>query len=118
MLQYGEVFGLVVGAFGEASDDMHLLIQQLAESRVKTMELKRGNSGAAEEEIGIIVGQIRRAFSTTCVRAQAQCLISRMNKLGQGYALLLGDGSGQLKKRKICEGKGKPNGLAGFGGKA
>ena len=66
---------------------MHLLIQQLAESRVKTMELKRGNSGAAEEEIGIIVGQIRRAFSTTCVRAQAQCLISRMNKLGQGYAL-------------------------------
>ena len=86
LLQFGEVFGLVVGAFGEASEDLHLLIQHLAESRIRTMRLKKGHE-AFTNETGIIVEQIRRSFSTTCVRAQAQCLISRMNNVGEGYAM-------------------------------
>ena len=65
---------------------MHELIQLLAESKVKAMGLRRGKE-ASEEEVGLIVGQIRRTLSTTFARSQAQCLISRMNSAGQGYAL-------------------------------
>ena len=76
--------GLVVGAFGEVSQDLHDLIQKLAESKANAMGLRRGREGA-EEEIGIIVGQIRRSLSTTCVRAQAQCLLTRLNCVGPGF---------------------------------
>ena len=85
MLQYGELFGLVVGAFGEGSDDLHELIQILAEKKVGANGLRRGRE-ASEEELGVVVGQIRRALSTASVRAQSQCLISRLNCVGQGFA--------------------------------
>ena len=49
------------------------------------MGLRRGQESSVAE-LGIIVGQIRRALSTTFVRAQAQCLLMRMNCLGQGYS--------------------------------
>ena len=85
LLQYGEMFGLVVGAYGEGSQDLHELVQNLAECKVMAMGLRRGRE-SSEEELGIIVGQIRRALSTTAVRAQAQCLLSRLNCLGNGFA--------------------------------
>ena len=85
LLQHGEVLGLVVGAFGEGSQDLHELVQKLAESKVGAMGLRRGRE-SSEEELGIVVGQIRRSLSTTAVRAQAQCLLSRLNCLGNGYA--------------------------------
>ena len=83
--QYGEVIGLVIGAFAEGSEDVHHLIQQLAEQRAIALRLRRGRE-ATDAEIGMFFGQKRRALSTTCVRAQAQCLLSRMNCLGQGYS--------------------------------
>ena len=54
--------GLVVGAFGEVSQDLHDLIQKLAESKANATGLRRGREGA-EEDIFIIVGQIRQAVS-------------------------------------------------------
>ena len=85
LMQFGEVIGLVVGAFGEGSEDVHMLIQQMAENRAAAMGLRQGRE-ATEAEIGKLVGQIRRSMSTTFVRAQAQCLLSRMNCVGKGYA--------------------------------
>ena len=85
LLQFGDLVGLVVGAFGEVSEDLHYLIQKLAECKVGSMGLRRGRQ-ATEEELGIVVGQIRRSLSTTCVRAQAQCLISRLSCVGNGFA--------------------------------
>ena len=85
LLQFEDVLGLVVGAFGEGSEDLHDLVQKLAESKVAAMGLRRGRE-ASEDELGVIVGQIRRSLSTTCVRAQAQCLLSRLNCVGHGYA--------------------------------
>ena len=76
LLQFGKVFSLVLGAFSEVTEDLHLLIQSLAQSRIRTMGLKKGHDTFVDET-GIIVGQIRRSFSTTCLRAQLQCLISR-----------------------------------------
>ena len=83
--QYGEIVGLVVGAFGEASEDLHTLVQRLAESKVAAMGLRSGREGT-EEELGIVVGQIRRSLSTTFVRAQSQCLLSRLNCVGSGFS--------------------------------
>ena len=60
--------GLVVGAFGEGSDDLHSLVNTLAESRLRAQGLTRGREGS-EKELGIIVGQIRRRLSTASIRA-------------------------------------------------
>ena len=80
-----------MGAFGEGSQDLHELIQILAEKKVGTNGLHRGRE-ASEEELAFTIGQIRRALSTTSVRAQAQCLLSRLNCVGQGF--------GQAAKRR------------------
>ena len=81
--QYGDLQGLVVGAFGEGSDDLHNLVQILAETRIRTLGMARGTPGT-EEEQGVIVGQIRRRLSVVSVRAQAECLMSRMSHIGEG----------------------------------
>ena len=85
LLQYGDLQGLVVGAFGEGSEDLHSLVQVIAESRVASLGLARGREGT-EIELGIVMGQARRMLSTTCVRAQAQCLLARMSQVGEGVA--------------------------------
>ena len=41
LLQFGDLVGLVVGAFGAVSEDMHYLIQKLAESKVVSMGRQR-----------------------------------------------------------------------------
>ena len=35
-------------------------------------------------ELGVLVGQIRRVLSVTAVRAQAECLLSRLRNVGRG----------------------------------
>ena len=50
------------------------------------MGLRKGRRGG-DEELGVIMGQIRRMLSTTCVRAQAQCLLMRMNYVGEGVGM-------------------------------
>ena len=91
LLQYGDLQGLVVGAFGEGSEDLHSFVQVIAEAKVSAMGLARGREGT-EAELGIIVGQARRMLSTTSVRAQAQCLLARMTQVGEGV--------GQAAKRR------------------
>ena len=34
--------------------------------------------------MGVIVGEVRRRLSVAAVRAQADCLLNRMNSIGQG----------------------------------
>ena len=41
----GKVQGIVVGAFGEGSDDLHSLIHHLAESRVRVAGPQLGRRG-------------------------------------------------------------------------
>ena len=91
LLQYGDLQGFVVGAFGEGSEDLHKFMQVLAESKVTAMGLARGRQGT-EVEMGIVVGQVRRMLSTVNVRAQAQCLLTGMSQVGEGV--------GQAAKRR------------------
>ena len=80
---FGELKGLVFGAFGEASEDVHDLVNTLSQSRLRGQGLVLGREGSGEK-LGIITGQVRHALSTVCVRAQARCLLSRFGVLGEG----------------------------------
>ena len=80
---FGEIKGLVFGAFGEGSEDVHTLVQSLASSRARTMALQRGRD-CGEGELAVIVGEVRRRLSVAAVKSQADCLLNRMSSIGQG----------------------------------
>ena len=50
--------GLVFGAFGEASEDIHSLVQALAEARLKAVRLRRGRDGSGGELLPMVVSMI------------------------------------------------------------
>ena len=78
----------VFGAWGEASEDVHILVHDLATSRAKHQRQLEGRwrwSRRSEEgEIAILTGQVRRVLSTVGVRSQARCLLDRLQGLGPG----------------------------------
>ena len=80
---FGDIKGLVFGAFGEGSEDVHSLVQNLATSRAKSVALQRGREGG-EGELAGIVGEVRRRLSVAAVKAQADCLLNRMSSIGKG----------------------------------
>ena len=80
---FGKLESLVVGAWGEGSKDLHLLIRTLAECRMSALSRARGRQGS-DSEIGVIQSHIRRTLSLSFVRAQGLCLISRLCHLGSG----------------------------------
>ena len=80
--EYGDILGLVVGAWGECSEDMHTLVQVLTKSRVDSVGRARGRP-ATDRELALAVGQVRRRLSVACVRANKNCLLSRMSLLGE-----------------------------------
>ena len=82
---YGQVRGLVFGAFGEASEGVHELVQDLAVSRLQAVGLQQGRV-SDKGEMAVLVGQIRRILSTTAVMAQVDCLIRRVGSVGPGGA--------------------------------
>ena len=62
---------------------MHQLVQTLAESRLKYQGLQRGRPGS-EQELGILVSQVRRRLSMVAVKAQVECLLSKLLQVGPG----------------------------------
>ena len=81
----GDVKGLVIGAFGEASEDLHSLIHHLAVSRVRVagpQKGKRGQERSEEAELAITTSFLRRILSVAGVRAQAKLLLSRLEVIG------------------------------------
>ena len=78
---WGELQGLVVGQFGEGSQHLHSLLRQLAESKVLAKARASGEP-PLDSDVGITLSHFRRVLSTTAVKAQATCLLSRMGHLG------------------------------------
>ena len=77
----GEVKGLVVGAFGEGSEDLHTLIHHLATPRVRVarpQRRKRGHVRTEDAELAITTSFLRRTIFEAGVRAQAKLLLSRL----------------------------------------
>ena len=74
---YGELLCLVAGAWADCSTHLHELIVKCAESRVAHLCRSTGRP-ELEGQLGTITGQYRRLMSSCIVRAQAQCLMSRV----------------------------------------
>ena len=82
---------LVFGAYGETSDGVKKLLDQLVESRVTSLGLRMG-SLEASKEMSQVTGYLRRRLSSAIMRANIKCLLDRL--------LLVGEGQGQAGRKR------------------
>ena len=81
--RFGKLKSLVVGPWGEGSNDLHRLVKVMGETKLAAKSRSLGRE-CSDTELGIIVSQIRRYLSTAFVRAQSMCLLNRLCYLGDG----------------------------------
>ena len=76
----------VFGAWGEASADVHLMVDYVTEARQQHQQVLEGRwrrkRKSKEAEVALYTGQIRRALSIEAVRSQARLLLDRLSGLG------------------------------------
>ena len=95
---------LVAGPWGDLSPHFHSLLKVFAEERVAA----RGRASGVEQgpgQLGLVMGEVRRATSVTVVRAQAVCLLERLGFLGPGARAAAGrrQATLQLERRRKRE---------------
>ena len=100
----GTVRGLVVGNWGEVSEDTHVLLDAMASSRVRVARPSYGRRGILRTEAAekaIAISGLRRRVSVMAVRAQASSLLGRLESLGPGGAAARGrrDQAAELERR-------------------
>ena len=79
--------GWCFGAWGEASEDVHHLVQRLADGRLLVADLQPGRrrpQRSKEAERAALVGQIRRQLAFKAVQQQTKLLLDRLQLLGDG----------------------------------
>ena len=84
---YGRVNGWVFGAWGEASLEVHGLVQRLAKARLEIMDQQPGPRGPArgrEAQLASLVSWVRRQLSFLAVQQQQRLLLGRLQLLGDG----------------------------------
>ena len=81
-VRLGEMLSLVVGAFGEVSEDLETTIKAIVKSRALFLSRETGQP-VSEAKAGWILGQYRRLLSCLFIRSQASCLLARMGHLGE-----------------------------------
>ena len=81
---YGQLQGLVVGAFQEGSQDLHGLIETLADNKLRAMGLAQGREGTEHERATIVAG-LRRKLSMTAAKANSACLLDRVERIGEEH---------------------------------
>ena len=104
MLLMPEQKEVVVGAFGEGSDDLHALIHHLASSRVRVagpQKGKRGQVRSEEAELALTTAFLRRTLSVVGVRAQARLLLGRLEVISPGAAAAPGRRNFALQQDRI-----------------
>ena len=87
LADFGKVEGWCFGVWGEASDEVHSLLNNIVEARIKVDDQSPGKQGGRmiKDLKSQLVGSVRRQVSLTAVRANARMLISRMESyVGQG----------------------------------
>ena len=85
LLSFERFQGLEFGAFSEASQALHQLIDTLANSHVSVagpQRAKRGVERSVEAERALVIGHLRRRISVTACRAQCHTLLGRLQVLG------------------------------------
>ena len=87
LLTYGRVRGWCFGAWGEASGEVHGLVQQLAKSKLEVAPTEPGRKGpvrSREAQLASLVASVRRDLSFNAVKQQAKLLLERLRLLGDG----------------------------------
>ena len=84
LVEYGQVLPLCFGGYRESSEEeVHNLINTLANARLRKVGLARGRAGS-DQELAIITSQLRRKISAATIRANYPCLMERMAQVGEG----------------------------------
>ena len=87
--QFGEVIPVVSGLFNEVNDDTLLLLENVASSRVDKLARTGGlQIGGRIKEKGEVVGELRVQLSVASIRASMGLIITRMNQVGEGAAMV------------------------------
>ena len=81
--RYPPVLDLCFGAYGECSEGVKSLLEQMAQSRLKSQGLRSGTLEAAKE-LSQVKGYLRRRLSTATVKANVKCLLERLVQVGEG----------------------------------
>ena len=84
---YGKVNGWVFGPWGEASLEVHGLVQRVARARVDVLDQQPGRRGSAktrEVQLSSLVSWVRRQLSFLAVQQQQRLLLGRQQLLGDG----------------------------------
>ena len=82
--RFGNILTWVVGAWQEASKDLHDLLDLLAYHKVAVLGLARGREATENERAQILSGY-RRTLSTMAERANSDCLLGRLAKVGEAH---------------------------------
>ena len=117
----GAVKGVVVGAFGEGSEDLHSLIHHLATSRVRVAGPQKGRRGQVrteEAELALTTSFLRRTLSVVGVRAQAKLLLGRLEVIGPRAAAAAGRRNYALNLERIWANQRRADALSRLQGKA
>ena len=86
------VLDLCFGAYGETSEGVKRLLDNLAESRVRGLGLRKGSLESAKE-LAQVTGHFRRRLSSAVMQVNVKYLLERI--------LLVGEGQGQAGKRRL-----------------
>ena len=96
---------MVFGAWGEASEAVHNLVEAMATSRAKVADPQtRGKKGYVLSPEGIkslAVGYIRRKLSVAAVKAQSLSLLGRLEGLGSSTTTAAGRRAKALEQDRV-----------------
>ena len=84
LLNFGRVHGLVVGAWGEISEDFKMLMQVIADKKKEELEAQTGveDRRTMTAQLATYISQNRQQLSRVCVQSQARLILDRLEGLG------------------------------------
>ena len=93
LVSLGALRGIVVGNWGEVSEDTHTLLSTLATNRAKVAGGsigKKGRERSEEGERAVAIGYLRRTLGVAAIKAQCLSLLGRVEGMGPGSAAAAG----------------------------
>ena len=84
---FGRTRGLVFGAYGEASADVHTLIGSAAEAQASQVWREAGARSASEMR-AVLIGRMRRRVGLATVQAMARHRLARVPYVGVSHAVV------------------------------
>ena len=89
LLNFGRIRGLVVGAWGEISEDFMQLLQVMADKKREELEAQTGRAGGGSRksvsaQLASYVSNNRQQLSRSSVQSQSRLVLDRLEGLGGG----------------------------------